>query len=238
MGMFDRMSPRERKLLNALGAVFLLLFLIGIPLYVWFDLTDTRKHNAGIREELAKLDLARELLATRRGEREATALRYAKPAPALGPFIEEAASLYELDVPESKPLGKNVHGDVTERATEVKMRKVDLTALVRTMEHIEQSGYPVAITKLEITTRGTDEYNVVMTVSAYDKKSDGAPAGEVPATPDATATGQPTTVPVPAPPDDSARPRIKAPNLRGPRDLDVPRLPGNRKRPKPTGTSL
>jgi general secretion pathway protein M len=54
------------------------------------------------------------------------------------------------------------------------MHKVGLLGLLRMFEKIEQSGYPVAITRLNLKPRAgePDSYEVELGVSAYDRKPD------------------------------------------------------------------
>jgi general secretion pathway protein M len=168
---FEGMSPREQKLLGILGALFAALIFLGIPIYVWTELSASRGRNDDIRQLLTRMDRASELLAKRKGEREAIEMRYAKPAPALASFIESAAKANGLEVPDSTDQPETKLKDHTERSTVVKMRKVGLKALVKMLEKIEGSGHPVAITQLNIKSKTTpDEYDVKLAVSAYDKK--------------------------------------------------------------------
>ncbi len=167
----ENMSPREQRLLSALGAVFAGILLIGIPVYVFMNVTDARAQNEAMRESLRNIDKMGELLAKRKGERDARDKKYGKKAPALAAFIEGAARANGLEVPEStdRPLAE-VKG-FSERVTVVKMRKVGLLNLVRMLEKIVGSQYPVAISQLNIKTRagGPDSYDVTLAVSAFDR---------------------------------------------------------------------
>jgi general secretion pathway protein M len=168
----ESMSPREQKLLSALGIVVLAFIFLGIPAYGYGELWGAREHNEDIRQLLGRMDKASELLAKRKRERQARALLYAKPAPALASFIESMAQAYGIQVPESTDRPDVVGKGFTERVTVVKMRKVNLMPLVKMLEKIERSGHPVAVTMLTIKARATvpDEYDVQLGVSAYDKK--------------------------------------------------------------------
>ena len=144
---------------------------LGIPIYLWTELSSRRGRNDDIRQLLSRMDRASELLAKRKGEREALERRYAKPAPQLASFIESAAKANGLEVPDSADQPETKQKDFTERSTVVKMRNVGLKALVKMLERIETSGHPVAITQLNIKAKTTpDEYDVKLAVSAYDKK--------------------------------------------------------------------
>lgn len=168
----DNMSTREQRLLQILGVVFGIIVFVGVPVYIFLNLSDARAQNDSIREVLRNMDRMSELLAKRKGERDARDKKYDKKAPALAAFIESAARANGLEVPESTDRPENVGKGYTERVTVVKMRKVGLLNLVRMLEKIERSGYPVSISQLSIKTRasGPDLYDVTLAVSAFDRQ--------------------------------------------------------------------
>ncbi len=169
---FDKLSPREQKLITVFGIVLALFVVLGIPIYVYGQVSSAGETNDKIRKLLTDIDKAKELLAKRKHQRDALAMRYARPAPALGPFIEKAAKEFELTVPDTKNKPEVKHGKAyMERITVVRMRKISMLPLVKTLEKIENSGYPVAITRLKIKKRtgGPDIFDVELGVSAYDK---------------------------------------------------------------------
>jgi hypothetical protein len=52
------------------------------------------------------------------------------------------------------------------------MSKVGLLPLVKMLERIESGGYPIAISRLKIKKKNRpDQYDVELTVSAYQKRS-------------------------------------------------------------------
>ncbi|MSP24109.1 MAG: hypothetical protein EXR75_02875 [Myxococcales bacterium] len=168
---FERLSSREQRLITILAVVFGGLVLIGTPGYVFDMVARARDANTDISAQLQRMERATELLAKRRGEREARELLYGTPAPALAAFIEGAARAHGIDVPESADQPDVVAKTFTERSTQVKFRKVGLKPLVNALEQLEHSKGAVSITRLKITSRNVpDEYDVVLTVSAYDKK--------------------------------------------------------------------
>lgn len=178
------MSPREQRLLGLLGLVFGAIVFIGVPFYVYDSVSTSRQENEEIRQLLRRLDRGRELLAQRRAERAAIDRRYDRPAPALASFIESAAKANGLDVPESTDRPDIPGEGYVERTTVVKMKQVNLRPLVKMLEKIEGSGYPVAITTLQIKARasGPDLYDVTLGVSAYDRTTP-APSGAGSASP-------------------------------------------------------
>lgn len=167
----ENMSDRERRLLSLLGIVFGAIVFLGIPVYIYMSLADARDENAAMRDALRQIDKMSELLAKRKTERDARDAKYAKKAPSLAGFIEQAARANGLEVPESTDRPEVTAKGYTERTTVVKMRKVGLLNLVRMLEKIVKSGYPVSISQLHIKARTTpDSYDVTLAVSAFDRQ--------------------------------------------------------------------
>lgn len=193
----ENMSPREQRLLSLLGIVFAAILFIGVPVYIFMNLSDARAENDAMRQALRDIDKMSELLAKRKVERDARDGKYAKTAPALAAFIESAARANGLEVPESTDRPDVVGKGYTERVTVVKMRKVGLLSLVRMLEKIVRSGYPVSISQLDIKTRagGPDLYDVTLAVSAFDRQggADKAEAGASPTGKPAPKPAKPTT---------------------------------------------
>ena len=191
----SNMSPREQRLLSILGIVFGVIVFLGVPTYVYMSLSDARAENESMREALRNIDKMGELLAKRKAERDARDKKYAKKAPALAAFIEGAARANGLEVPESTDRPEVPGKGYTERTTVVKMRKVGLLNLVRMLEKIVRSGYPLSISQLDIKTRagGPDIYDVTLAVSAFDRQGAESKAspkpGAKPTTPKKSSKG-------------------------------------------------
>jgi len=174
----DKLEPRERRLLGALGAIFGLGIVLLAPVGLWSHLRGKRAENQEIRDLIDQIYEARAAVAERKAKRDAVVARYAKPAPPLATFIEEAAKENGATAADTQDLPEVPHGKrYSERSTKVKIHKIHMLALAKTLEKIEQSGYPVAVTRLDIKPRSgdPDSYEVELAVSAYDRKAD-APA--------------------------------------------------------------
>ena len=125
------------------------------------------------KRQIQRVQAGRTQVATRKAKREAIVARYAKTAPKLGGFLEQLAKEQSIEVPEMQdkqelPIGKRY----TERATQLRLRKVGGFPLMKFLEKIEQSGFPVAITRLNVRKRGGDHdsFDIELGVSAYDRK--------------------------------------------------------------------
>jgi general secretion pathway protein M len=196
----DKLEPRERRLLTIFGSlVGAALFLAG-PVGILSHVSGKRSENEELSALIDSIYEARAQVAERRAKKEAMLARYAKPAPALAGFLDEAAKANGLTAAESQDRPEAPHGKrYSERYTVLKLHKVGLAPLAGMIEQIEQSGYPVIVSKLSIKPRTgePDSYEVELGVSAYDRKSDkSAPGGASSAHP--AASGKPSASAEPA----------------------------------------
>lgn len=178
--IFDRfgLSAREQRLAQLLAGIAAALLLLGLPIGLESYVAAKRSGNAELRDALDAVQASRAEARASQANRDATEARYAHKAPEqLAGWIEQLARKQKLDVTDSVdrppiPAGKRY----TERATTIHLRKAGLLAISRFMESIEQSGTPVAITRLNLRRRmgEQDSYDVELGVSAYDRNEKAA----------------------------------------------------------------
>jgi general secretion pathway protein M len=178
----EKLDPRERRLLGVLMGIFGVFLLLAGPIAMWSYVNGKHNENQDVRDLIDQIYEARGQISRRKARRDALVARYARPAPALAGFIDETAKANGVPTTaESQDLPEVPHGKrYTERSTKVRIHKVGMRALAETLEKIEQSGYPVAVTRLNIKPRigEPDSYEVELVVSAFDRKADApAPAG-------------------------------------------------------------
>jgi general secretion pathway protein M len=189
----DKLDARERRLLSIFLAFAGALVVLAGPIGLMRVLSSKRADNQEIRELITAIDESRASIAERKSQKEALLMRYAKPAPPLASFIDESAKTNGISAAESQDKPELPHGKrYTERSAVVKMHKVGMLALAKTLEKIEQSGYPVAITRLNLRPRSgePDSYEVELGVSAYDRKGE-APSASAGAGAAGSATASP-----------------------------------------------
>jgi len=185
----EKLEPRERRMLGVLAGVVGVLVLLAGPITVFGVVTSRRAENEEIRALVESIYAARGSINERNQKRDALLSRYARTAPQLAGFIEESAKANNITAAESQDRPEAPHGKrYTERMTVVKMHKVGMLNLAKTLEHVEESGYPVSVSKLNLKPRAgePDAYEVELGVSAFDRKPD-APAGASSASPSASA---------------------------------------------------
>ena len=182
---FDKLEPRERRLLGILGSVFAVFLVLFGPIGLWSWVRGKRAENQEVRDLIDQIYDARASIAERKAKRDAIVARYARPAPPLATFIEEAAKENGATAGDTQDLPEVLYGKrYTERSTKVKIHKIHMLALAKILEKIEQSGYPVTVSRLDIRPRSgePDNYEVELAVSAFDRKPD-PPAGAGTASP-------------------------------------------------------
>jgi general secretion pathway protein M len=178
----DRLPPlqinfRERRGASyAIIAVGALLF-FGIPVIVETLLIARRSEISDLRAAIDSVQGARTEVRERQFRRDQIAMRYAKKAPLLAGFLQQAAAAQKMEVTDSAdhpdvPIGKKY----VERSSVIHLKKVGMYNLSKFMETIEKAGEPLAITQLSVRKRTgePDSWDVELGLSAYDRNE--APA--------------------------------------------------------------
>ncbi|WP_437714657.1 hypothetical protein WMF45_50505 [Sorangium sp. So ce448] len=175
----DKLEPRERRLLTILLGFLAVLVLLLVPIGLASVASSKRAENQEIRDLLQSIYEASGKVSERKALKDALLARYSRPAPALAGFIEDAAKQQQLTAAESQDRPDVPHGKkYTERITVVKMHRIGMLGLAKMLEHIEGSGHPVAVTKLNLKPRAgePDSYEVELGISAFDRKGEPQPA--------------------------------------------------------------
>lgn len=184
----ERLDDREKRLLGVALGIALLGVVLLPPAALFAVLHSRRSDVEAVREAITAIGDSSAVIERGKAEKVAMAERYARTAPQLQAFLAGLASQAGVEIPESQdrqsvPRGKRFE----ERSTKITLRKVGMLKLVKFLEKIEQSGYPVKITQINVRKRGSepDSYDVDLVVSAFDRKAEpkaagvdaGAPAG-------------------------------------------------------------
>jgi general secretion pathway protein M len=189
--IFERwgLNPREQRV--ATIAVFVLgaFLLLGIPVGLSSLVSSRRADNEELKEALSAVNGARAKIRERQERRSSISSRYAKKAPQLGGYLEQTAGASKLQVSDSADRPDVNHGKhYVERHTVIHLKNAGMGPIAKFLEALENSGYPIAITRLNIRRRTgePDSYGPVeIGVSAYDRNAGaGSTAGAASATPD------------------------------------------------------
>ena len=179
----DKLEPRERRLLTILLGFVAVCVLLLVPIGLASIASSKRTENQEMRDLLQSIYEASGKVNERKAQRDALLARYARPAPPLAGFIEDAAKQQGLTAAESQDRPDVPHGKkYTERVTVVKMHRIGMLGLAKMLERVESSGHPVAVTRLNIKPRAgePDSYEVELGLSAFDRKGDPQPASPAP----------------------------------------------------------
>ncbi|NLE86686.1 MAG: type II secretion system protein M [Myxococcales bacterium] len=171
---WGQLEEREKKLLVLLMALVGAMVVLVVPMGLSFMLSSEREENRAIQEAITSLRENRAALEKRAAERDRIEARYARKAPSLPTFVAQTANQSGLDTPETQDRAMVPHGKhFEERGTQVRFRQVGMLNLATFMEKVENSGYALTITRLNIRTRANrpDEYDAEMIISAFDQKA-------------------------------------------------------------------
>jgi general secretion pathway protein M len=178
LAFLDRLNPRERRLVTFLGGVLGCAIVLAIPFGLESVVHAHEADNEELVAALTALSDGREQVRERREKKDALLQRYAKKAPPLAGFIEQAAQHEKLEVTDSVDRPEVPHGKrYAERSTTVHLRKAGLLPISKFLEALEKSGFPIEVSRLTLRRRlgEPDSYDVEVAVSAYDR-TDVAPA--------------------------------------------------------------
>jgi general secretion pathway protein M len=174
----DALEDRERRLLGILLLVFVAVIVVLVPVGAAAMLSAKHGENEELRAAIEEIQSNRDTLRRRAVQQERVMARYGRPAPPLAALLDGFAKEVALEIPESQDRAVLPHGKrYEEKSTKIVFRRVGMLNLVQFMEKVEQSGYPVSISQLNIRKRGTeiDMYDVEMAVSAFERKAAEAP---------------------------------------------------------------
>ena len=177
------MNARERRLLSMIGFAAAVLVVLAGPFGLEAVVRSGQSDNDGLRQALTDVQDARGRVRERQAKKDAIANRYMKKTPSLAGYLEQEAQKEKLEVTDSTPLPDVPHGKrYVEHGTDIHLKKTGMLPFAKFLESIEKSGYPVALTRLNIRKRSgeNDLYDIEVGVSSYDRSEASlapAPAG-------------------------------------------------------------
>jgi general secretion pathway protein M len=177
------MNARERRLLAVLGFVGAIVLLLAIPFALEAIVRSRLSGNDDLRQAVSDVQDARDKVHQRQARKDAIVQRYARKAPTLAGFLEQMSRGQKIEITDSTPLPDVPHGKrYDEHGANVRLKKTGMLALARLLESLEKSGYPIAVTRLDVRKRSgePDAYDVEVGVASYDRNeptTPEAPAG-------------------------------------------------------------
>jgi general secretion pathway protein M len=177
-GPILQINARERRLLTVLAFVGAVVLILLVPFGLEMLVRSEASENEEMRQALSDVQEARSRVREGQAKKDAILARYARKAPALAGYLEKQAHTQKLEVPDSTPLPDVPHGKrYVEHGTSIHLKKTGMLALAKFLESIEQSGFPVTVSRLSVRKRSAepDSYDVEVGVSSYDR-SEPSPA--------------------------------------------------------------
>jgi type II secretory pathway component PulM len=171
---YRNLSERERKMVLALGLVFLGLLLVVPAGLLSYSISSLESENEELGQVLRDIRRDRALLETRQKEARCMQRRYEQSTPALGSFLEAKAKEQGLAVREITDEPQQEIRGFTRSHVRVTLTEVDLRSIVDLMVSIETSPFPVAINEIQIDhSPPGDKYTLRLGVVAFARQQKG-----------------------------------------------------------------
>jgi general secretion pathway protein M len=169
---WNRMAPRERRLVTALVGSVIAFAVLVTGFIIIGNLSDIRENNENTREALATIAKHRDDFLEARERMRAQDLRIGTEPPQFAADLEEAAREVNIQIPETNeqpavPVGKRY----LEHKVDVKLRQVDLPSLSKFLAHLENGRRLIVVNVLRIRKHFSegDKLDVELTAVAYEK---------------------------------------------------------------------
>jgi Tfp pilus assembly protein PilO len=174
-GEWNRMAPRERRLVSILAGTVLAVLVGVVAVLTMQTLAEIKDTNDAAREALAAIAQHRNEFQEAKGRMQAQEIRIGTEPPQLAADLEAAASETGIQIPEVRsrpavPAGRRY----LEHSVEVTLRQVDLLSLSKFLSKLETGRRLIVITSLKIkrTYSEGEKLNVSMTASTYERVTD------------------------------------------------------------------
>jgi general secretion pathway protein M len=169
---WNRMAPRERRLVTALVGSVIAFAVLVTGFIVIGNLSDIKQNNEDTREALADIAKHRDAFLEARERMREQDVRIGPEGPQFAADLEEAAREVSIQIPETNeqpavPVGKRY----LEHKVDVKLRQVDLPSLSKFLAHLENGRRLILVNTLRVRKHFSegDKLDVELTAVAYEK---------------------------------------------------------------------
>jgi type II secretory pathway component PulM len=172
---WERLSPRERTLLTALAATFLVMFAMISGFLILDGLSTLDDQNSASRDALHDIETQREAYLKAKAKAAQLEARMGKTPVQLQGFLEQVAKDTGVQIPETTaqqpvPAGKQF----MERSVDIRLKQVTLESLSKFLHGVENGPNLVIVSALNIRTRDDkhEELDVELTVTTYERAAE------------------------------------------------------------------
>jgi Tfp pilus assembly protein PilO len=169
---WNRMAPRERRLVSILAGAVLAVLVVVVSLLTAQTLAEIRDTNDAAREALAAIAKHRDEFQAAKSRMLAQEVRIGNDPPQLAADLEAAASETGIQIPETTPRPAVPAGRrYLEHSVEVTLRQVDLLSLSKFLSKLETGRRLIVITRMNIKRSYAEgeKLNVSLTAVTYEK---------------------------------------------------------------------
>jgi general secretion pathway protein M len=169
---WERITPRERRLVVALGSTFVVVILLWVGFTISDGLAAIEAKNKTTREALRSLQVHRAEVAQGASSDVPT---IPKEAVRLQTYLEGIAKDVGVNIPGYTPRTPVTRGDYTEVSTSIEMRGLSIYELKDFLEAVEKRSNVVAITDLRVKQhfREPEKLDVEMIITTYKQAAAG-----------------------------------------------------------------
>jgi Tfp pilus assembly protein PilO len=174
-GEWNRMAPRERRLVGILAGAVLVVLVAVVAVLTAQTLGEISETNEAAREALSAIAKHRDEFQEAKSRMLAQEVRIGTEQPQLAADLEAAASETGIQIPETAsrppvPAGRRY----LEHSVDVTLRQVDLLSLSKFLSKLETGRRLIVITRMNIKRSFAEgeKLNVSLTATTYERVTD------------------------------------------------------------------
>ena len=171
-GSLERLSPRERVMVGGLAGAVVLAVVVIVGFLILSGLEELEDKNDASRKALKALSKNWSCYQAHRVRMRQLDIRLSRPPLELNRFVETAASTAGVSIAESSEISPVDVDRYTQRAVEIKLRKIKIDQLAKLIKELEASPHIVQVTQLNVKTRWGQhsDLDVELVVSTFEKR--------------------------------------------------------------------
>ena len=169
---WNRMAPRERRLVSVLIGAVVAFAVLVTGFIVFGNLSDMQEKNDDAREALAEIAKHKDEYIEARERMRAQEVRIGTEPPQFAADLEEAAREVSIQIPETNEQPAVAVGKrYLEHKVDVKLRQVDLQSLSKFLAKLENGRRLIVVNQLHVRKHFSegDKLDVELTAVAYEK---------------------------------------------------------------------